>query len=147
MVPAQPQSKERTWPRCSQAWGGPSLPLPLEEQEAWMDFFMSFRVSDAQSVFLKFGGMYTEAVYWQVCFNIYSFIYLAAPHLCCNTHDLSLVVALWIFSWGMWDLVPWSGTKPGPPAMGTLSFSHWPSWEVPIDRSSRSHKQSFKGWK
>ena len=28
-------------------------------------------------------------------------------------------------NWGMWDLVPWSGIEPGPPALGVHSLSHW----------------------
>ena len=29
-----------------------------------------------------------------------------------------------LLSWGMWDLVPWSGIKPGPPVVGAWSLSH-----------------------
>ena len=43
-----------------------------------------------------------------------------------------LVVTHRIFSWGMqtlsgslWNLVPWPGIKPGPPALGVWSLSHW----------------------
>ena len=49
-----------------------------------------------------------------------------------------LVVALVIFScnmqtlhWGVRDLVPWPGMKPGPPALGAQSLSHWTTREVP----------------
>ena len=31
----------------------------------------------------------------------------------------------------MWDLVPWSGIKPGPPALKIWSISHWTTREVP----------------
>ena len=34
-------------------------------------------------------------------------------------------------SWGMWDLVPQPGIKPGPPALGAQSLSHWTTTEVP----------------
>ena len=30
----------------------------------------------------------------------------------------------------MWDLVPWPGTKPRPPAVGAQSLSHWTTREV-----------------
>ena len=30
----------------------------------------------------------------------------------------------------MWDLVPWSEIKPGPPALGAWSLSHWTTREV-----------------
>ena len=33
-------------------------------------------------------------------------------------------------SCGMWDLVPWSGIEPGPPALGTWRLSHWTTREV-----------------
>ena len=31
----------------------------------------------------------------------------------------------------MWDLVPWPGIKPRPPALGTQNLSHWTTWEIP----------------
>ena len=34
-------------------------------------------------------------------------------------------------SCGMWDLVPWSGIKPGRPALEVQSLSHWTPREVP----------------
>ena len=34
-------------------------------------------------------------------------------------------------SCSMWALVPWSGMKPGPPALETWSVSHWTTREVP----------------
>ena len=46
------------------------------------------------------------------------FICLAVPGL---NHDT------WIFS--MWDLVPWPGIEPRPPALGTQSLSHWTTRE------------------
>ena len=36
-----------------------------------------------------------------------------------------------IFSCSMWDLVPWPGIKPRPPALGVQIFSHWTIREVP----------------
>ena len=32
----------------------------------------------------------------------------------------------------MWDLVPWPGIEPGPPALGVWSLSHWTTREVPL---------------
>ena len=39
----------------------------------------------------------------------------------------ALVEARGIFNFccGMWDLVPWPGTKSGPPALGVWNLSHW----------------------
>ena len=33
---------------------------------------------------------------------------------------------------GMWDLVPWPGIEPRPPALGAQSLKHWTTREVPI---------------
>ena len=35
-------------------------------------------------------------------------------------------------SCSMWDLVPWSGIKPRPPALGVQSLSPWTTREVPF---------------
>ena len=43
-----------------------------------------------------------------------------------------MVGACGIFSWDMWDLVPWSGIKPGSPALGACSLGHWTTREVPF---------------
>ena len=48
-------------------------------------------------------------------FFLILFIYLAALGLSCS----------------MWDLAPWPGIKPGPPALGAQSLSHWTTREVP----------------
>ena len=47
--------------------------------------------------------------------QIYLFVYLSALDLSCS----------------MWDLVPWPGTEPGPPALGAQSLSHWTTRKVP----------------
>ena len=39
------------------------------------------------------------------------------------------MVACGIFSWGMWDLVPWPGMELEPSALGARSLSHW---KVPV---------------
>ena len=47
-------------------------------------------------------------------------------------HAGSLAVACKLFlSHGMWDLVPWPGMEPGPPALGVWSPSHWTSGQSP----------------
>ena len=58
----------------------------------------------------------------------YLFIYLVlvVAHgifsLHCSTHTH--------YSCVMWDLVPWSGIKPGPSALGVCSLNHWATREV-----------------
>ena len=41
----------------------------------------------------------------------------------------ALVVTCRIFSRGMWDLAPWPGIEPEPPALGEWSFNHWTTGE------------------
>ena len=43
-----------------------------------------------------------------------------------------LVAACRIFSCSMWDLAPWLGIEPRPPALGVQSLSHWTIREVPL---------------
>ena len=50
--------------------------------------------------------------------SIWQYPVLVAAH---RTLDLSC---------GMWDLVPWLGIEPGPPALGAQSPSHWTTREV-----------------
>ena len=38
---------------------------------------------------------------------------------------------IWTLSCGMWDLVPWPGIKPGPPALGEQSLNYLTTREVP----------------
>ena len=41
-----------------------------------------------------------------------------------------LVVALRIFSGGMWDIVSWPGIEPRSPTLGAQSLNHWTTKEV-----------------
>ena len=76
---------------------------------------------------------------WMVttCLFVF-FIYLAVPGLSYGTWDLpsslwhaeSLVVVCELFSYSMWDLVPWPGIKSDPPMLETWSLSHWTTREV-----------------
>ena len=55
---------------------------------------------------------------------------LAAPRLSCSRRDLSC--SMWTLSCGMHgDLVTPPGVKPGPPALGSQSLTHWTTREVP----------------
>ena len=84
---------------------------------------------------------------WMViaCLFICLFIYLAAPGLSYGTRDLpsslwyagSLVMVFELFSYSMWDLVPWPGIKPGPRLLETWSLSHWTTREVLVDSMFR----------
>ena len=70
---------------------------------------------------------------WKVYTISTSFFLIFMGVLCCFFFWLcwELVAACTIFSYSMWDLVPWSGLEPGPPALGTQSLSHWTMRQVP----------------
>ena len=58
--------------------------------------------------------------------NLWLFICLAVLGLKLQYLGSSVfIVACKIFSCGMWDLVPWPGIEPRPPALGAQSLSHW----------------------
>ena len=67
----------------------------------------------------------------QVCYQLshqgrskyFFFIDLAVLSLSCDMLDL-LAAACRILSCDMWNLVPLSGIKPGPPALGAWSLNH-----------------------
>ena len=54
--------------------------------------------------------------FWLCVFCFFKILYLAMLGLSCS----------------MWGLIPWPGIKPGPPALGVWSLSHWTTREVPI---------------
>ena len=35
-----------------------------------------------------------------------------------------------VFSCGVWDLFPWPGSEPWPPALGAQSFNHWTTRKI-----------------
>ena len=43
---------------------------------------------------------------------------------CCCFNVCLFIWLLWGLSRSMWDLVPWPGIEPGPPALGAQSLSH-----------------------
>ena len=63
--------------------------------------------------------------------NIHLFlcIFLSVPGLSCGNGIFSY--SMWTLSWGMWDVVPWSGIEPRPPSLGVQSLSRWATREVP----------------
>ena len=44
---------------------------------------------------------------------------------------LDLSWGTWTLSGSVWDLVPWPGMEPSPPALGAWSFSHWTARRAP----------------
>ena len=51
-------------------------------------------------------------------------------HFHCSMQDL-FTCSMQILGCGTWDLVPWPGIEPEPPALGVWSLSHWTTREVP----------------
>ena len=74
-----------------------------------------FHLMNTFYLFFKFKFIYFNWRLITLLFFKYLLIYLAAPGLSCS----------------MWDLVPWPGIKPGPPALGAESLNHRTSREVP----------------
>ena len=70
---------------------------------------------------------------------------LRSPHISFCTWHLKILFFFFFFkdylllfilsaqglSCNMWDLVPWPGVEPRPPALGAWSLSHWSTREVP----------------
>ena len=62
--------------------------------------------------------------------NKYLFIYLFIIYLFRLRQVLVAACGIFIVA-RMRDLVPWPGIKPGPPALGAQSLTHWTTREVP----------------
>ena len=62
-------------------------------------------------------------------FNIYLFIYLAAPCLIWGLCDLCCDIS--ILSCGMWGSIPWPGSKFRSPVLRPRGLSHCTTWKVP----------------
>ena len=65
-------------------------------------------------------------------FNVYLAGYVLA--VACRIFSLCRIIScsMQTPSCSMWDLVPWPGMEPGPPALGVWSLSHGTTWEVPV---------------
>ena len=66
-----------------------------------------------------------------------NFFFLFFPSGCTRPQSqhvgsLTFVAVCETLSCDMWDLVPWSGIEPGPPAWGTQSLSYWPPGKSPL---------------
>ena len=76
----------------------------------------------------------------QACSLCGLFLFHTWVHLCHVFYSVVLLiwlpqvlaVASRLFSCSMWDLVPWPGIQPRPPALGEWSFSPWTTREVPV---------------
>ena len=86
--------------------GGSNGWFSLRTTSCRMPTSWAFSVIFPQSILLQFAFL---------------FIYLGC--LCCSMQTPSC---------SMWDLVPWAGFEPGPPALGVQSLSHWTMAEDPV---------------
>ena len=72
--------------------------------------------------------------------RVFLSIYLAALGLSWGIQDLQSSLrrkgcfswSIWTLSCNMWDLVPWSGIEPRPPALKAWSLSHMKTREVSV---------------
>ena len=81
----------------------------------------------------------------------YVFIYLVVLDSSCSSQDLwsslpcleAFSCGMWTPSHGMWELVPWPGIEPRPPALGARRISHPPglphhlSFLIPVAPSTQ----------
>ena len=73
-----------------------------------------------------------EAIFLMVLFIWLCWIFVAAcGTLNCGKQDSFCLFGMQTLSCGIWDLVPWTGFKPGSPALQAWSVNHWPTREVP----------------
>ena len=89
----------------------------------------------------KWWGILTTIVihyenhYWEIENKIYLFNYWVLVVASRIFHFLAacriFCCGMWTLSCSMWDLVPWPGMEPGPPALETPNFSHCTTREVP----------------
>ena len=59
----------------------------------------------------------------RLCWSFFFFFFGLCRVLSCS---------IWSLSCCMWDLVPWPGIEPRPPASGVQSLSRWATREVPV---------------
>ena len=86
------------------------------------EYFFSSEDTKRMSSKRFFGGLV-----WQLS-KIYIYLFgCARSQLSCWIFSCHLKT----LSCSMWDLVPWPGMEPGPPALGAQSLSHWTTREVP----------------
>ena len=108
--------------------------IPVESKQIWKTnklTFPTFEPTVLKTLNLYFNNLLNLVVniYYFICFlflklKIKSFYFLWLWWV------LSAVRK--IFSCSMWDLVPWAGIEPGPPALGGWGLSHWITREVSI---------------
>ena len=97
---------------------------------------------------LRFSSFSVELdMYFHSFFFKNFFFNLAVPGLGYGRWDL--LSSLWhvvIFSWGMWDLVPWPGMELEPSALGAWSLSHWkvPMFSLLKEKSSKTFTSFLK---
>ena len=118
------------------------LKLPIKEKYCKKKNISRNVIGQANSRMCTYTNLsHVNIVYWFfLIFLIFIFIYLSAQVLVrhwgsstfVETCRIFLVVACKIFSCSMWDLVPWAGIKPRPPALGVWSLSHWTTREAPV---------------
>ena len=99
-------------------------------------------VQSAIKPVLSFKFHYLRYSFLEVLFGAFNVICLYTSITLFYTHTfpklstlrflkISIYLSALGLSCGMWDLVPWPGIEPGPPALGAWSLSLWTTREVP----------------
>ena len=64
--------------------------------------------------------------------NIYLLIFMYLFILAAPDHGIFVAACGLLVAACMWDLVPWPGIEPGPPALAAQGLTHWTTREVPL---------------
>ena len=95
---------------------------------SWIHFY--FLAKAMMESWHPHGGLFRN-IHWFICLPWVLVVACGIFH--CDLGGFGC--GMWALSWGMWDLVPWSGMEPGPLALGAQSLSHWTTRGVPQGRS------------
>ena len=102
--------------RRFQAYFFPSLYQSWNQPFSKDPWFLLMRNDFLKYLFISFGCTRSQL-------RLAGSLVAACGLLCCGMRTLS---------WGMWDLVPWPGVEPRPPALGVWSLTHCATRESPI---------------
>ena len=107
---------------CTSGWRGHTALLKIRS----CSYFSGRAPAKERPLLAPHQSTHRESTFPVLSFLKYVFIWLCQD-LASEIFN-SGMLTLW---YGMWDLVPWPGVKPQPPALGAWSLSHWTTREVP----------------
>ena len=83
---------------------------------SWFYSFADFIINPSVALDLLFKNIYVFIFIW-----LYQVLFVACRIFSCGMQTLGCHI---------WDLVPWAGIEPRPPALGARSLCHWTTREV-----------------